>query len=1609
LIDGKLEELRRGLVDLTRNNRLLNHRTKGQRSLSIYRASAPDVYKQLVDNRQTLQFLARDDASSALRNSLPSEESATAESDELDPAYSDAQLGSADSGGGTISSEAGLQTLLTGDRLQTRLLNLFREAHSASEEQGSNILFCTFGMVEWREAEESSVASRAPLIFVPIELKRKTVSTRFTMSLLDDDVFANSSLAELCQATFGFALPAFDTDKLSLLEYFSAVEQSIADLKGWRLVREVNVGLYSFQKMQMFRDLDPANWPDATKLTGHPMVRYLSGVDGYSPPGGGGALLDTRDLDETQRPHDCFQVVDADSSQQRAILAAKRGTSLVIDGPPGTGKSQTITNIIAECLSDGRTVLFVAEKSAAIEVVKCRLSGVGLGDFVLDIHGREANKKAVVDEINRVLEKQPTAARTSTAIADELESTRATLNAYARDLHDDFGASNCSPFKMMSRASAFQNEPEATAVIPDVAAWTEAQLSDAVKQLQLLDARLARVGDPGTHAWRGIGLTSAGLKEKQEIRVSRDKLGAAINEVGRTASQVGRILGRAVPNNIKELEDWIGTAQKIAGVGDGISAVIEDDRWNSQRDSTIRWIAVGREWQLSKQKWTGIARADADQQNWEGVLRRRREQGRSFFRWLRPSWRADDRQIRSILIGGVLPPLTKQCELLREIIASNQFRQTVERDAVEYGPRFGGLFTGPECDWDSLARFISEADDLRRLVQLQKIGAAVLVRILDTPDKFGLAAKADALRTGIDRLSDAWNRWLAVLGTREKQWLKGDWNTTSLPLVLKRITELEMEADGLGDWIDFIKSYRALSHTSLRPFADWALSPGGKIARGRLAATFQRHFYRLWLDEAFLHRPSLAEFRGQDHEAVVQQFRKLDDQWIKMAKFRLAEVLNKRRPAMTESPHRQSKLGLIKAEARKKIRHMPLRKLFKEAGEVIQAIKPCFMMSPLSVAQHLAPGGLEFDVAIFDEASQIEPSDAFGAIARSKQVILVGDEKQLPPTSFFGRNDEDAEPTGDESEVHSADLKSILSVGIVRSLQRNALRWHYRSKHSSLIDFSNIKFYDGGLLLFPSPHTSHDKREKYGLSFRYVENGVYSRGEGRFNEVEARAVAEAVIRHARECPGLSLGVGTLNQPQQRRILEVLDKLREAAKNDKRIEDFFSETHREKFFVKNLENIQGDERDVIFLSVCFGKDRNGKFSASFGALNGDGGWKRLNVLVTRARQRCVVFSSITADDIAVTKSSPLGVVRLKEYLEAAKTGRLKDAAVAGGDFDSDFEKEVCRAVREAGWEVQAQVGCAGFSIDLAVVDPKHPGRYLLGIECDGATFHSSPTARDRDRLRQSVLEDLGWKIHRIWSTDWFHRPGPTLQAVLEKLKMLDEAERVKELPKVHGQPDRDETEQASENLPEQSAGAPDPAAHPEHAGHIEAETVVYRHERNTSRVGTADTLFSHPMNELVNISLRIVSVEGPIHVDEALRAFSELFGTKATSRPRQVFQQAAALAIRNGWVIKKGDFLWPTDLTDALVRSRAGDCPVTDPEMIPPEELEAAIMLVVRRQYGIKFEYAVEAAARLFGFARTGSKLRAVLEGALIRLAERREIDRDDSDFITVPREGSKQL
>ncbi|HKH90759.1 MAG TPA: DUF4011 domain-containing protein [Gemmatimonadaceae bacterium] len=604
-----------------------------------------------------------------------------------------------------------------------------------------------------------------------------------------------------------------------------------------------------------------------------------------------------------------------------------------------------------------------------------------------------------------------------------------------------------------------------------------------------------------------------------------------------------------------------------------------------------------------------------------------------------------------------------------------------------------------------------------------------------------------------------------------------------------RVARFERAIDGAGTLARYASRLRARVRVLTGPIpVACELLESGMVSCEQLPTVYDYLLARTLAEAVLRERPELDRFAGSVHETRRTQFAELDERYIALTRQVIARRANAtaRVRGVGYGPVAElSEQSLIEHEIEKSRRHIPIREMFRRAGRAIQALKPCFMMGPQAVAQYLPPGLFHFDLIVMDEASQMRPEDALGAIARGAQLVVVGDPKQLGPTSFFDTisSDEDeieeiaaalatAGSSSDGASNEAPPSASVLErsesilLAAARRYPLRMLRWHYRSRYPELIAFSNREFYENGLVLFPHPGT---EREGDGVNLRAVDGAVYA---SSLNQREAEVLVDAVRRHAAESPERTLMVVTMNQPQR----ELVDTLVQNAEKDDPALAAFRERHQgtlEPFAVKNLENVQGDERDTIFVGVTYGPDENGTLAQNFGPINAAGGERRLNVLFTRAKFRLDVFCSFDPSMLRVTESSPRGLHVLRDYLRFAREKELGVGRVTTRDPQSDFEIEVARALRAHGYDVHPQVGVAGYHLDLAVVDANRPGCYVLGIECDGATYHSARSARDRDRLRQEVLQNLGWQIHRIWSTDWFRDPRGETARLVRRIEGLRE--------------------------------------------------------------------------------------------------------------------------------------------------------------------------------------------------------------------------------------------
>lgn len=1151
-------------------------------------------------------------------------------------------------------SAVGLERLIPDgdqDRLAAQVIDISRRALANREERNLETLYLACGLATWK-ADDGGRPADAPVVLIPVAVEKRNarVALRRTGTMTANPVLIHVlRTVHHCDASEEALLDAADRDEetnsLDLDGVYRHLAEVASTVPGFAVKRSVVLGNFSFHKMAMVRDLEQCG----EMMASHDLIAALAGHAGARTDlGQRGGLGDPRELDLVH-PDQEFLILDADSSQQRVVAATLNDSDGVIQGPPGTGKSQTIANVIAALAANGKRVLFVAQKRAALEVVLKRLEQVGLGHIALDLHGAELTRRAVLAKFTESLDHVRNATPVdSDDIHGRLQQCRAKLNSHAERLHGVRAPWGLTAYEMQGRLLALQSVTTRTR-------WRGADLqridADCARRIRSVLGEAVDVGDlvlgVSASPWNQIELTNgqAALEAVDLVtRLGRERLPdlqAAIDRVCREAGLRAPTTLDECASTIRLVEDVNSTLSRFRGeVFNGdlaqLAAALHPAR--SRLGSAWAWLT------------------------------------RSTFREAR----------------------TRALELRKAgKVAATQLRAEVEQACHQVG-RWHDL-GGPSATLRAVA--VSQARE-----SLTSVVADVesLGKLLGRHDLCTL--ELTALGQLVETLA----------------------NDSTTPAKLPRVAALRNELRSLG-------LQQLLAELHEVPITD-----GAWIER------FEHAWLSSCLDQVRAEDSDLASFNGRSHDTTADEFRRLDRHRLEITASRVRRAHAERAvEAMNRFP---TQAQLVRSEASKKRRHLPLRTTVAQAPDVMTALRPCWMVSPLSVAE-LLPASTHFDLVLFDEASQVLPEDAVCALLRGRRTVVAGDQHQLPPTTFFAGEVDDDEESGDaQAALGTSGFESILD-SMCTFLEPWQLEWHYRSRDESLIAFSNRNIYGDRLITFPGTGGGA------AVSHVRVEQAVARDGEEDSVSDEVRRVLDLVVEHAKARPGETLGVITMGIKHQDRILGALDSAIEA---DPQLATFLDESREERFFVKNLERVQGDERDAIILSIGYGKDRNGKLPYRFGPLLQEGGERRLNVAVTRARRRLTVVSSFSHLDMDPGRSTARGVELLRQYLEfAASEGRsLGDRGLSGGVPMNHFEASVYDALTAKGIPLLAQWGASRYRIDLVAQHPDEPGRFVLAIECDGASYHSAPTARDRDRLRQQQLEALGWRFHRIWSTDWF---------------------------------------------------------------------------------------------------------------------------------------------------------------------------------------------------------------------------------------------------------------
>jgi len=1612
----KLQRARTDLLDLTLRNNMLNFRLPKRQGLNLNPQSASAILQQLVQQHATLRFKASVSIGEIDAAHAESEK-ATDDSVSDHDGRIDADLTDYSSELQPTNSANVLISPYIHDQLQNRLLQTFRTARTVIEEQGANTLFLAMGFLEWYEASPSDKALMAPLILVPVQLDRDAVRDQFTLKYNDEEVVENLSLRYRMMSDFRIALPTIDLDDPDSTtgDYFTEVEDCIQKQDRWRVYPDKLVlGFFSFGKYLMFHDLDPDIWPESANPLDHSVLSSLLG-DGF-PAEPSSVDPDAR-LDDVLPLADIRTVLDADSSQLAAVVDVSRGRNLVIQGPPGTGKSQTITNMIARAVMDGRSVLFVAEKMAALEVVKSRLERVGLGAACLELHSNKTNKRQLLLELDRTWQLQGADTNGTDAEEQSYQLQRQKLNEYIDIMHRPMAASGVTPYYAMGTIVHFHDvaDDEMWPMFDVKTGWTHDTFVQHIDLLSDLQAFLFDIGVPQTHPFWGckIKATQVG-SELQRLETTLEESVNALEAMQLEWATVTEKLGVSFGNTWNDVDIVRAALNRVRTSPDVAGIDVTADAWRNQVAELRDVVKAMRQIGNVRAKFDDTLLSATWQKDLSSVRSRILSHKSSIFRSLSGEYKAARAEAMACLrheqkqsagetlawMGEVIDTQEKIKQLMRQdVLLRNLLDQTWQgeetdwlrtADVVEWLTSLhADVANGDMPDWvlATLSRSGIQHDaaawetDLgRRLDEAKKS-----VRAATDAVQFESCEAATGLTHATDDIQQAFGKTISADLEHVRKWLD---KLDKLPTIV--LWNMYVQKCDVSE----VQSVTAVAST-------WS------HAGTSLVDAFRFRWYEALLQQAFKAHETLAQFAGSTHGSVIERFCHLDDAMTRATQHLAAQAHLARIPTRDGSG---GELGLLRREIQKKARHMPIRKLLSQAGHAVQGIKPVFMASPLSVSTFLPPGSLHFDLVVFDEASQVLPTDAFGPLLRGRQLVVVGDSKQLPPTNFFDvamDDDEEAE----EAETRTSDMESILGLCVSQGMPERMLRWHYRSRHESLIAVSNSEFYDGRLVVFPSPNKSS---EAFGLVLHHMENTAYDRGKTRTNRLEARAVAEAVLNHAKSYvtgkTNETLGVVAFSSAQAGAIEDEVDRLR---RKSPETEVFFSGLT-EHFFVKNLETVQGDERDVIFISVGYGRDQNGYLAMSFGPLGKSGGERRLNVLISRARVRCEVFTNLRSDDIDLHRTKGEGTRIFKTFLKYCETGILDVPHSTDREMDSPFEVAVREELIRRGYEVDVQIGSAGFFIDLAVLDPDNPARYLLGIECDGRAYHSSKSARDRDRLRQQVLEGLGWKLHRIWSTDWFHDKRNSMDkliATIEQTKLEENNGKIKQGEDRVGlgneQPSGLVSDEEQQSFDTQ--GSEDAGAFETEQKTVESMTVVPSTPITVPYVvselllrKTVEELHAVPVPTMADWIRKVVQVEAPVHADVIARRVADACGVKRIGRRIQTtFDSAVQYAIRKSMVESRdGEFLFQPGQTEIPLRTRV-DLAAGERKMnwIAAAEIAGVIRALIDRSYGYAEEDLIIDTTRELGFQRATQEMRDIVAKILHELYVAGRIQREGMNYV----------
>lgn len=1517
----KLDQWQRRLLDLSKRNALINLRLT--RSLLPVLVERLDQLEDAMASGEDFRLLPK-----SSEWGVPLDETVLYENLAGAPAVAKALA--------LDFTSRNLRIPYTDGEVQKCVVQLYRSSRVSLEENGANTLYLALGALKWFESPGSAKPRYAPIVLLPVELVRKSAQAGYIIRLRDDEPQMNITLLEFLKQDFGIQVTGLDPlpldeKGLDIRAILSIMRHHVMHMPRWDVVESAFLGIFSFAQFVMWNDLK--NRRD--DLLKNKVVKSLfDGRLAFSPVNmdqfrvkEGGALLP----------------IPADGSQLKAIEAASEGVSFVLHGPPGTGKSQTITNMIANAVAQGKTVLFVAEKMAALSVVQKRLEGIGLGPFSLEMHSNKARKKDVLDQLERALKVARQEGRESFSMTNgQTEAVREELERHMRSMHTPYPF-GLSLYEAINGYQRYHDAAEGI-VIPqeEMPSLTAEKLAQRERLVDELIAAGRLIGHPKDHPLEGIGVTAYTQQLRGQAEQVLTGYRSALKALGEAHGAFMKSAGKPAETSLHEIRRMASWAQAVAGLRDLPGEWLALPGLEEDFSALAEYCAhEGRRIQLRGELLREMDEAYLKEDG-ETLKRQWREMQQQ---WFLPQMLSSGRLMKHLsgFYKGGKVKKEKAEQIVFGLAAYQQEGAAMSEAGSRLSPELVGDSYGPEARKALLEEAVKWVAALKDVCGAD---AENLRRIAGRDPSFIPAASA--LQKALDATVTAKTAVNSVLALARDCFMGEQLLEARLDQVNRWLENLA----SLRDYSAWLNTAKRACEAGLLPVIS-AYRQG--MAHEGLKHAYFRGLYKAMAEWIFAQDSLANQFNGALFEEKVAQFRVMDRQLTELTRREIVNRLAERIPDMNTLAAQSSELGILQRAIRSGGRGVAIRKLMEQLPTLLPLLCPCMLMSPLSAAQYLDPRRKPFDLVVFDEASQLPTCKAVGVLARGENSVVVGDPKQMPPTSFFATN------SADEENLELEDLESILDDCLALSMPQTHLKWHYRSRHESLIAFSNHEFYENELYTFPSPNALCSK-------VRYIPvDGFYDRGKTRQNRAEAEAIVAEVLQRLRAEAHPSIGIVTFSAAQQNLIDDLL--LEEFSREPQLEENALQQG--EPLFIKNLENVQGDERDVILFSIGYGPDETGQVAMNFGPLNREGGWRRLNVAVSRAREEMMIFATLRPDQLDMSRTRSKGVANLKNFLEFAMRGVKNDATVHAQNPADGLAQDIAAAIGQAGYEAHLEVGCSKFRVDVAVVDPRQKDRYLLGILLDGPSYASARTVRDRELSQTDVLSRLGWRLLRGYAIDWWEDPRRETQRILAQLEKAKAAPTQPvlraALPRETGQ------EKGAARI---ASAQPSPASEPRRPKKDSARKEYVVAQLPYKPISAEAFVANPPAGEIVKRLGAIVQTEAPILEGLLVRRLLQSFGiARAGSRIQSLVQVylRGLPCVR----LRQGDstVYFPKEMDPSSYPFyRIGEEEVShrDASELPWAEVSNAAQAVLRAQFGLPREDLIRETAKLLGYARVGS-------------------------------------